>query len=71
MIKTAGERVTSINRFLKREASFEELKKALVDGFEESFKIKLVPGEILTSEKRLAAKLKAEKYFTKEWNFKR
>jgi lipoate-protein ligase A len=71
MIKSAEERVTSINKFLKREVSFEELKEALKKGFEESFKIKLVLGETLEFEEQLAAKLKAEKYATKEWNFKR
>jgi len=71
MIKSAEERVTSINRFLKREVDFEELKEALMNGFEESFKIKLVPAETLEFEEQLAAKLKAEKYAAKEWNFKR
>jgi lipoate-protein ligase A len=71
MIRTVEERVTSMNRFLEREVSFEELKKTLKNGFEESFKIKLVPGETFEFEEQLAEKLKAEKYSTKEWNFKR
>ncbi|MEM2546603.1 MAG: lipoate--protein ligase family protein, partial [Candidatus Bathyarchaeia archaeon] len=32
MIKSAEERVTSINRYLKRDVSFEELKEALIRG---------------------------------------
>lgn len=71
MIESVEERVTSINRFLKREASFGELKEALINGFKRSFKIELVPGETIGFEEELAAKLKAEKYATKEWNFKR
>jgi lipoate-protein ligase A len=71
MIRTVEERVTSINRFLERKVSFEELKKTLKNGFEESFEIKLVPGETFEFEEQLAEKLKAEKYSTKEWNFKR
>ncbi len=71
LIKSTEERVTSINRTLGREVSFEELKEALIRGFEESFKIRLVLGETLNFEKRLASKLKVEKYATKEWNFKR
>ncbi len=71
IIKSVEERVTSINRFLKREAGFEELKEALINGFKRSFKIELVPGETIEFEEQLAAKLKAEKYATKEWNFKR
>jgi lipoate-protein ligase A len=71
MIESVEERVTSINRFLKREASFGELKEALIHGFTRSFKIELLPGKTIEFEEQLAAKLKAEKYATKEWNFKR
>lgn len=71
LIRSAEERVTSVNRFLKRDVSFKALKEALMNGFEDSLKIKLVPGEIVESEERLAARLEAEKYSTKEWNFKR
>ena len=42
-----------------------------VSGFEEAFKIELVPGEILEFEEQSSTRLEAEKYATKEWNFKR
>jgi lipoate-protein ligase A len=71
MIKSVEERVTSIQSYLKREVSFEELKKALIKGFEEALKIKLVPGKITDFEEQTAKKLQTEKYSTKEWNFKR
>jgi len=71
MIQSAEERVTSINKFLKREVSFEELKESLTKGFEETFNIKLVPGKTTAFEEETAAKLKEEKYSTREWNFKR
>ncbi len=71
LIRSVEERVTSIDRFLERKVSFDELKEALMCGFEDSLKMKLIPGEILESEERLAARLKAEKYSAKEWNFKR
>jgi lipoate-protein ligase A len=71
MIKSAEERVTSIKRFLGRDVSFEELKNALIRGFEEAFNIKLIPGEVTVFEEELALKLKVEKYSTREWNFKR
>jgi len=71
LIKSVEERVTSINAFLGREVSFEELKDALTNGFEESFKVKLVQRQMLKFEQQLAAKLKAQKYDTREWNFKR
>ena len=71
MIKSVKERVTSAEDYLKREVSFEELKNALIRGFEETFNIKLVPGEVTDFEERTAIKLKMEKYSTREWNFKR
>lgn len=71
LIKSAEERVTSINRFLKREVSFNELREVLIKGFEDSFKIKLVPGTTTEFEEQLAARITAEKYATREWNFKR
>ncbi|MEM2342309.1 MAG: biotin/lipoate A/B protein ligase family protein [Candidatus Bathyarchaeia archaeon] len=71
MIKSVEERVTSIKSYLGREVSFEELKNALKRGFEEAFNIELVPGELTAFEEELAMKLKAEKYSTREWNFRR
>ncbi|MCX8170775.1 MAG: lipoate--protein ligase family protein [Candidatus Bathyarchaeota archaeon] len=71
MIKSAEERVTSIKRYLGREVSFEELKHALIEGFEESFGIELVPGKIEDFEEQLAIKLREEKYSAEWWNFKR
>ena len=71
LIKSVEERVTSINAVLGREVSFKELKDALIDGFEDSFGIELTPGNITDFEEDLAQKLKAEKYATREWNFKR
>jgi lipoate-protein ligase A len=62
---------TSLNQLLNKEVSFGELKEALIKGFEESFRIRLVSGTLAKSEEQTAAKLKAEKYATKEWNFKR
>jgi len=71
MIKSVKERVTSVKNYLKREVRFEELKNALIRGFEETFNIKLVPGEVTDFEEQTAIKLKMEKYSTREWNFKR
>jgi len=71
MIKSVKERVTSIKNYLKREVSFEELKNALIRGFEEAFNIKLAPGKVTDFEEQTAIKLKMEKYSTREWNFKR
>ncbi|MCD6593168.1 lipoate--protein ligase family protein [Candidatus Bathyarchaeota archaeon] len=71
LIKSIEERVASISDILKRDVSFKELKEALIKGFESSFKIRLIPGELTDFEKDLAYRLKHEKYTTREWNFKR
>ncbi len=69
-IKSAKERVTSINGYLGREVSFEELKEAIIDGFEKSLNIRLVQGKAVEYEEELAAQLRV-KYASREWNFKR
>jgi len=71
LIKSVEERVTSINAVLGREVSFQELKDALINGFEDSFEVEFTPGSITDFEENLAQRLKAEKYATREWNFRR
>jgi len=71
MIKSVEERVTSINNVLGRNVSFRELKDALIEGFEEAFKIDLVTGNTTDFEENMAQKLKTEKYASREWNFRR
>ncbi len=71
LIKSVEERVTSTNKFLRRNVGFEELKDALKNGFEEAFNVKFVSGRTIKFEEELAARLKTEKYATREWNFKR
>lgn len=62
---------TSLHGLLGREISFEELKEALIKGFEASFKIRLIQGTLTKFEEQKAAELKNKKYAKKEWNFKR
>lgn len=71
LIKSADERVTSTNKFLKRRVSFKELREALINGFEKVFKVELVPGKTVGFEEILAARLKKQKYASREWNFMR
>ena len=71
LIKAVEERVTSINSCLGRRVGFEELKGALKEGFEKAFGIRLVPGQPIDFENSLAAKLRVEKYATRDWNFRR
>jgi lipoate-protein ligase A len=71
LIKSVEERVASVNSLLKKEIGFEELQRALIKGFEEACEVTLALGTTTKVEEQLTAKLKTEKYATKEWNFKR
>ncbi len=71
LIKSVEERVTSTNKFLGRNVSFDELKNVIVDGFEEVLKVEFVPGKVVRFEDEQTIKLRTEKYATKGWNFKR
>lgn len=70
MIKAAEERVTSIRRELGRDVSFDEVRRALISGFEETLDIHLEPGELTAYEDELVEKLR-ERYLSREWIFKR
>ena len=70
MIKAVEERVTSIRRQLGRNISFEEVRRALIEGFEETLDIGLEPGELTAYEEELAEKLR-ERYRSHEWIFRR
>jgi len=69
-IASVFERVTTVERELGKRPSFEDVRKAMIKGFENSLSIELVEEEILKSELELAAKLKP-KYASVEWLRKR
>ncbi|RLI10050.1 lipoate--protein ligase family protein [Candidatus Bathyarchaeota archaeon] len=70
MIKAVEERVTNIHRELGRDVSFDEVRGALIKGFEETLDISLEPGELTAYEEELMRKFR-EKYRSREWVFKR
>ena len=70
MIKAVEERVTNIRRHLGKPISFDEIRDALVKGFEKTFGIELVPGKLTAEEERLVEELKA-KYMSREWVYQR
>jgi lipoate-protein ligase A len=70
MIQQAEERVTTIRRVLGREASFEEVRAAMKDGFAKALGVELVPGELSEHEDELVAKFK-KKYASRDWIFRR
>jgi len=69
-IASAYERVTTIERELGRKPSFEEVRKAMSEGFADALGVRLVEGELTKEELELAAKLKP-KYASDEWLRKR
>jgi len=70
LIQGVEERVTNIRRYLERDVSFDEARKALIKGFEESFDMELVPGE-LTEEEEILVRELYEKYSSHDWVFQR
>jgi len=69
VVGVAERKITSIKKELGRHVSVEEVKQALVKGFQKALNMKLVKGELTLYEKELAEKLYKEKYATDEWNF--
>ncbi len=70
MIKSVEERVTNIRRYLDRDVSFSETRDALVLGFEETFDVELVPGELTEYEGKLVEEYR-RRYSSHEWVFQR
>jgi len=70
MIKSVEERVTNIRRYLDRDVSFSETRDALVQGFEETFDVELVPGELTEYEEKLVEEYR-RRYSSHEWVFQR
>lgn len=65
-------KATAIDQCCDRNISFGELTAALARGVTDSLEIELAEAEELSQhEKKLAKELKADKYRSKDWNFKR
>jgi len=69
VVGVAKRKITSVKKELGRHVSVEEVKEALVKGFQKALNIKLVRGELTPYEKELSEKLCKEKYATVDWNF--
>jgi lipoyltransferase/lipoate-protein ligase len=70
LIKAVEDRVTNIRRYLGRQVGFDEVRTALIEGFEDTLDIALEPGELTDAENRLVKRLH-EKYSSREWVFQR
>ncbi len=69
-IASVYERVTTIEREIGRKPTFEEVREAILTGFEDSLNVKLNKGELTSEELDLAKKLRP-KYASDEWLRKR
>ncbi|MFQ6052777.1 MAG: biotin/lipoate A/B protein ligase family protein [Candidatus Bathyarchaeia archaeon] len=70
MIQQAEERVTTVRRELGRDVSFEEVRRALHEGFGRALGVELIPGELSEYEEALVGKFR-EKYASPEWIYRR
>jgi len=68
-VNIAKYRITSIKRELGKGVSTKELEQALVKGFRKALKIEIANGELTLYERKLAEKLRTEKYSRNDWNF--
>ena len=69
VVGVAERKITSVKKELGGHVSVEEVKQALVKGFQKALNMKLVRGELTLYEKEFAEKLCKEKYATDDWNF--
>jgi lipoate-protein ligase A len=70
LIESVESRVTSISREFES-ITDDEVIEAMIQGFKEALDIELVPGTLSQEEHELAERIKAERYETDAWNFKR
>jgi lipoate-protein ligase A len=70
MIEAVEDRVTNIRRYLDRDVSFDEMRAALITGFEETFNVELVAGELTDYENELVDEYR-KRYSSREWVYKR
>jgi lipoate-protein ligase A len=62
------DRAITLEQALGRAVSFEEVAKALAQGFSQALNLKLVEGTLSAYEERLAEQLYHTRYTTDEWN---
>lgn len=67
-VGTVRARVTTIRDEVGRDISMDEVKDALLRGFEEEFHVEFEPGELTKWELDVAEKLYRKKYASIEWN---
>lgn len=62
------ERLTNLQDIIPHRMSINQVKKAIIDGFEKKFDLKFMKGRLTRTEKDCAKKLYEMKYGKNEWN---
>lgn len=70
IVCVASDRITSVKRELKHDIPTEKVADALVEGFKQALEVELEEGALTDHERKLASKLRDEKYSKDTWNFK-
>jgi len=71
LIKDVKQRVTSINKILKKDIHFLKAAEAMKMGFEKEFNVELVRGGLTNEEIELTKEFETQLFSTKKWNHKR
>ncbi len=69
-IEKSKNRVTSINNELKNKITYEDVAKAMENGFKENFKADFIKDKLTEEELKLAKELENDKYSKDNWNAK-
>jgi len=70
LVRSVYQKVTTIKNEINYAPKFEELRDALIEGYEKAFNIKFEKSKLTPEELKMAEELVKNKYSTKEWNFK-
>ena len=70
VLRVSKKKLTSAKQELESRMSMEEAYQALVRGFEKALKIQLVEEELTSYERKLAEKLRRNRFSTEDWNFR-
>ena len=70
VLDVSKKKLTSAKQELESRISMEEAYQALVRGFKRALKIRIVEEELTSYERKLAERLRGDKFSTDNWNFK-
>jgi lipoate-protein ligase A len=69
VLAVSKRKLTSARQELDSEFSTEEAYQALVRGFEKALNVQFAEGSLTEYERKLAEKLREERFVTEEWTF--